>query len=375
MLDFLNNYKDRVKDSKSRIENCYRGKQSTGIPLVFNLSPYYLLKNNEFALKNYFSNPYAALEIQLKSINEHLEVIEDDYIPYLYPYWGVCALASGFGGKIQFYENKDPWLDEKVIKNFKDIDKLKKPEPEQAGLMKTVFSLMKIWKKEVKDGIPIGITDIQGPISISIDLMGVENFFLGIIDCPNKIHKLLDIVTEYLINCLKKSYSIIGDRDDGYFVTGIYIPAGYGKVRISEDNIIFISPEICKEFLRPYIERIFYEIGNGSVHWCGDGFKNINEISKIKGLTGINNCSMGDIEIIKKQNEISIERNLIYHNEVIMPKPEWFVKLKEVLIKKCLLHHFVISSDNFGISFNGYELMDLDNKIDYIKNLTSINHY
>lgn len=41
--------------------------------------------------------------------------------------------------------------------------------------------------------------------------------------------------------------------------------------------------------------------------------------------------------------------------------------------KKYLLHHFIIISGSFGISFNGYEVMDLNNKIDYIRNILRIN--
>jgi len=373
VLDFLKKYQDRIYKSKIKIKKCYKNNELQEPPILFYLSPFYLIKSEKIDAENYFKNPYSALEIQLKSIEERLDVIEDDYIPYLFPYWGVCTLASGFGGKVHFYRDKDPLLEERVIKDIKDIDGITKPDPEKSGLMKTVFDLIKIWKKEVKNNIPIGITDIQGPISISMDLLGVENFFFGIIDFPKKIHRLLEIVTEYLIDCLKFSYSIIGDREDGYFVSGVYIPNGFGKVRISEDNISFISPEICRKFLNPYLEMIFYEIGNDSVHWCGDGFKNINEILKIKGLKGINNCSIGDIDIIEKQSEIVVKNNIIYYNEVCMPTFEWFGKVKQVTLRKNILHHFSLTSEDFGMSFNGYEKINLGNKFDYMKKLLKIN--
>jgi len=372
MLAFLEKYREKIKKSKTTLENFYRSRKLETCPIIFNLSPYYLLKNNKVDVKNYFSSPFSALEIQLKSIEEHLEIIKDDYIPYLSPYYGVCAMASGFGGKVTFYEDKDPWLNEHIIKDFKDINKVKKPDPERSGLMTSVFNLMRVWKKEVKGKIPLGHTDIQGPISICIDLMGAEKFFLGVIDCPEKIHNLLEIVTEYIISVLKISYRIIGDGD-GHYLTGIYVPAGFGKVRISEDNIVFISSEFCEEFLNPYIEHIFYEIGNGIIHWCGDGYKNLDEILKIKNITGINNCSMGNINIIKKQNEISIKRKIFYQNEVILPKPEWFIKLNDIIKKEYLIHHFIVPSDEFGVSFNGYEAIGED-KINCINNLLKINN-
>jgi len=264
-------------------------------------------------------------------------------------------------------------LKEHIIKEFKDIDRLKKPDPENAGLMNNVFNIMKIWKKEVGEKIPLGHTDIQGPISICIDLMGVKKFFLGIIDYPKRIHGLLEIVTEYIIDSLKISYKIIGEREDGYFVMGLFIPIGNGKVRISEDNIVFLSPEICRDFLSPYIKRIFYEFDGGSLHWCGNGFRNINEILKIKGIMGINNCSMGNINIIKKQNEISIKNNIIYHNEAILPHPDWFERVNESVEKKYLINSFIVPSDKFGISFNGYKVIG-ENKIDCINKLIKINN-
>lgn len=373
MLSFLEKYKDRVKRSKKVLENCYKNADLKNIPLLFNISPYYFIKSNRIETKKYFSSPLSALETQLKSIEDRLEVIEDDYVPYLNPYYGVCALASGFGGRVTFYDDKDPWLNEYVINDFKDIDKLKKPDPKNAGLLINVFDLMKTWRREVGDRIPLGHTDMQGPISIGIDLMGVENFFIGIIDHPKKMHKLLEVITEYIIDTLKYTYEIIGERDDGYFIAGVYVPVGFGKVRLSEDNIVFISAEFCREFLDPYIERIFSESGNGSVHWCGDGFNNIGQILNIKGIMGLNNCSMGDIDILKKQNEISVKNKIIYHNEAILPKPEWFSKVNEIIKKEYFLNHFIVPSDEFGISFDGYETFSED-KIDCINKIIKINN-
>ncbi len=372
MLKFLDMYKERINDSKKLIERCFKNKKIEKAPLIFNQSPFYSIEDNKVQIENYFTNHYSALEVHIESIKQHLETIEDDYIPYLFPYYGVSTLASGFGGKVRFYKEKDPWLEEKVINDFKGIDKLKKPVVKEAGLMKNVFDLMKSWKKKVKDKIPLGHTDIQGPISICIDLMGVEKFFTGIIDQQKRIHSLLEIVTEYIIDSLNISYEIIGERDDGYFCQGIYIPAGYGKVRISEDNIVFLSAEICKEFLLPYIEKIFDELDGGIIHWCGDGYKNIGQVLKIKGLTGFNNCSMGDIDIIEKQNNISIKEKVIFQNEVILPRPEWFKKVNDLVSNRNIIHHFIVPIDNFGISFNGYEIVN-ENKINWINRLIEIN--
>ena len=372
MLGFLKKYEERIKNSKKRINNCFNNKYLDIIPIIFNFSPYYLVKYDKNEIKRYFSNPYSALEIHIESIKEHLEYIEDDYVPYLNPFFGVCALSSGFGGLVRFFNDKDPWLETKIINDYKDIDKLKKPDAKSAGLMKMVFNLMKVWKREVKDRISIGHTDIQGPVSICIDIMGVEKFFIGIIDDPKRIHNLLEIVTEYIIDCLKLSYNIIGERNDGYFIADVYIPKGYGKVRISEDNLVFISKEFCRKFLTPYIERIFKEINKGIIHWCGDAYENISEILRMNGITAFNNTSMGDIDIIKKQNNLSIEKGIVFENAIVLPNAEWFKKANSIIRKKNIIHQIIVPSDKFGISFEGYESISCD-KLDNINRIIGIN--
>lgn len=370
--NFLKPHKEKINNSKKVLEDFFKGCKYMGNPIVFNIAPYYLIGKGSVRIEKYFSNAYNALEIQIESIKEHIEKINDLYVPCLFPYLGVGVLASCFGGKVKFYKDKDPWLEEAVIKDYSDIDKLKKPNPLNTGLMKTVFEWMNIWKKETKGTIPLSLTDIQGPISIAIDLMGPEKFFLCIHDKPNKIHKLLNIITEFLIECLNISYRIIENNDDGNVISGIYILKECGKVRISEDNIVFLNEDVFEEFLKPYAERIFEEMNGGIIHWCGNGHQNLNSLLKINKLKGINNANLGRMNLIFTQSNIASYNNIIYQNEVVLPHPEWFKVLKRKLLSNRIIHHFILPIDAYGVSFNGYEFIGND-KLTIAKQLLKIN--
>jgi hypothetical protein len=372
MYGFLKKYSERIDNSRKNIDTFYKYGNSYNVPIFFTLSPFYMLKDDTIEVEDYFKDPYTSLEIQIESIRQHLELINDDYVPFLFPYFGACAQSSGFGGKVIFYNDKDPWLAEKVIKDVRDIDKLKKPDVENAGLMKGVFKLMRIWKREVKDLLPIGLTDYQGPLSIAIDLMGVQEFLLGINDFPKKIKNLLEIITDYLVDSITISYKIIGERENVYF-NGMYISHGYGKVTLSEDSLAFISPEICKEFLKPCSEKIFHEVGGGVVHWCGNGLYNLDEVLKIKELKGSNNSSLGDLKIIEEQNKVSIDKKIFYDNSFIFPSVKWFKKLTKSLDKRFLINRIIVPSDEFGVSFNGYKKIE-GTKLECINKLLDLNN-
>ena len=46
---------------------------------------------------DYFNNPASMLEFQEASFKDHMDNIDDDYIPYLCPWYGVCVVPDYFG--------------------------------------------------------------------------------------------------------------------------------------------------------------------------------------------------------------------------------------------------------------------------------------
>lgn len=360
-LKFLEEFNEKINNSKSILKKFWNYESLNSIPSIIVVPPYYNLDKGFICTPgDFFQDHEIALNVQLETIKVHLEKIDDLYIPSLNTYLGTVLLASAFGGKIRHFKDKEPWVESYIINDYKDIDKIKKPHPKKDGLTKTLFERIEYWKNKTNGKIPISLSDCQGPLSIAIDLMGASKLYMGLYDGPKRIHSLLEIISEFIIDYLDLIYPIIESEDGIYEWTGIYFPKGKGRARISEDNIISLSPDLFNEFLKPYNELILKETKGGLVHWCGNGNQNLDNILETKGLTGIHNSTMGDMNLIKKQLDRirkfnhDNNRKVIYFNSLCLPTNVMFVNdlLKIEKGLKGIINQIFYSVDNFGISFD-----------------------
>jgi len=377
---FLKKYEERVVYSKKVIKSFWNFEKLPYIPTLVWLPPYYSLRNGLLTTAyEYYTNDELALRVQIESIKERLEVLEDDYIPYLDSYMGTCVLASAFGGGVRYFENQDPWVARAVVDDYRDIDRIKKPRIKESEMIMKVINRIDFWKKEVGDTIPISMPDPQGPLSIAIDLMGMQNLYLGFFDDPSRMHKLLEMITELIIDFQKVLYPRLESEDGVFEWTGIFFPKSKGRIRISEDNLISISPELYTEFAQPYNEIILRELGGGIIHWCGNGQNNFENVLSTSCLTGIHNSTMGDISLIfdqivriqeKNRNE---HKNLVYFSSMVTPsRKSWIAGLlKRQKGFRGVINQVFFSTSKYGIMFiegadGGYERFQ-DDQIDIIK--------
>jgi hypothetical protein len=220
----------------------------------------------------------------------------------------------------------------------------------------------------------MSLTDMQGPLSVAIDLMGAQRFYLGLYDDPKRIKKLLEIITEVFIDFINLIYPKVAAEDGAHEYTGIFFPSNRGKCRLSEDNLISISGEMYMEFLHPYNEMIYKETGGGILHWCGDGSNNFENALSSNYLRGIHNSSMGDLDLIIRQiaklNLMNTEREkeFVYFSSMVIPNSKH--RVKELLNRqkeyRGVLNFLFLSLDGYGLSFDnggrkgGYKKMEVD---------------
>jgi hypothetical protein len=113
------------------------------------------------------------------------------------------------------------------------------------------------------------------------------------------------------------------------------------------------------EFIHPYNEIIFGEIGGGILHWCGDGSQNFKTVLSTKNLKGIHNSSMGDMDLIIRQVE-QIQRmnadtggKVVYFSSMMLPnqveKARELVRRQKGL--RGVLNFIFYTLDDYGLSF------------------------
>jgi len=359
-LDFLKKYAEKITRAKQEIlafwnlEDIEKIPTTVWAPGFFSFSKGLLCSPGD-----YYRDKELNLQVQVEAIHSHLENLQDAYLPHIDSYIGTPVIASAFGGEVTYFHDKDPWLAQPIIHEYKDIDRIKKPDPKESGLMKKIFEWVDYWKLQTQENIPVSMTDIQGPLSVAIDLMGADRFFMGLIDDPKRIKILLEIITEVTIDFLHLLYPKIEVEDGIHEWAGIFFPKGRGRLRLSEDNLISISPEMYRDFLHPYNEEILHRLGGGFIHWCGNGNNNFENVLTTKNLTGVHNSSMGDMKLILDQiariqevNEAEGKKT-VYFSSMVLPTTTSSVQqlLKRQHNKKGVMNCIFYTLDGYGVSF------------------------
>jgi uroporphyrinogen-III decarboxylase len=316
------------------------------LPVIINNVNYWLdgVSSNEIP-EDYFTNPASMVAYQLKKIENHKKQFNDDYIPFLMPWFGTIVVPSAFGCKIEFPFKRDPALTASIIKDPSEIKSIKKPDPYKDGLMPVVLKTIDYMKAH--SDLRISVTDPQGPLNIAICLCGVENLFLWMYTNPDEVHHLMDFCTEVLIDWIKVQKKHAGqDLESGAWPHGIVLPEGFGGVWIADDDCTVISPELYKEFVVPYNSKVFKAFGGGTLHFCGSAEHQLENFLNTEGLKGINNFCMGNFNQIYKMQELYEDKlTIMVCDFVPLDIKEYYSELLKNLKRKGTILATFISSE------------------------------
>ncbi|MBI4774180.1 MAG: uroporphyrinogen decarboxylase family protein [Deltaproteobacteria bacterium] len=143
------------------------------------------------------------------------------------------TLKTGGGMRMGFIKD---W----VVKEPKDVLKLKPADPEKDGRMPVVLETIKRLRRKYPD---VGIAGfVEGPPDTATDVYAghYKGFFVEIVRNPKFLHDLLEVVTESAINYAK---AMIG--------------AGAAAIATVESMIDeAVSPDQYEEFVIPYHRKI-----------------------------------------------------------------------------------------------------------------------
>jgi uroporphyrinogen-III decarboxylase len=248
---------------------------------------------------DYFTNPVSMLDFQIKKIEKHLENYDDDYVPFLMPWYGTTVVPSALGCEVYYPPGGDPTLVSSILTGPDQIVDLLKPDPYVDGQMPMVLETIDLMRS--KTDLPVGITDAQGPLNIALSLAGVEQLFVWMYENHEAVHGLMDFATDVLIDWIQvQKVHANQPMKSGAFPHGILLPEGYGGVWLSDDDCVLISAEMYREFVVPYNGRVFEAFGGGTLHFCGTAEHQIENFLETPGLVGINAFCMGDFKQLAK---------------------------------------------------------------------------
>ncbi len=216
--------------------------------------------------------------------------IRDDRVYTIRGNYGVGAVASMFGCEIRLTgDNVYPWIthlgDAALDKALESGD-----ISIESGLGARLFETERFYLKtlsqfeNLRQCVHIYLSDTQGPFDNAHLIMG-HKIYTELYDNPNRVHRLLDQVTDTCIRYARAQKELIGEDGRFSFHSQMVVP---GAVRICDDSGINLSAELYREFSKPYNERLFAELGGGWIHYCGDGKQILPEVLSTRGIKGVN---------------------------------------------------------------------------------------
>ncbi len=244
---------------------------------------------------DYFTNPASMLEYQARGYEAHLARVDDDFVPYFMPWFGTGVLASAFGCKISIAPGpgNDPAVAGPCVKSIADVARLRLPDPQHDGWMPRVLDAIDY--AVARNDLPVGLTDMQGPLDTIGLMCGQAQLYQWMYREPAMVHELFDSVTTAFIEWVKVQKQHIGEPlDASNGLQGVWAPKGIG-VWESDDDLVLVDARLYEEFVVPCVSRIFEAFGGGQTHFCGNGVHQIGNLLKIKGLRAVSNSPMGNV--------------------------------------------------------------------------------
>jgi uroporphyrinogen decarboxylase len=215
------------------------GEVQSSIPTGFIIDSPWLPNWYGISLLDYFSNDELWLKANLAAIETFPEVM---YLPGFWSEYGMCTEPSAFGAKCIFWKNEFPFA-EKVIKQPEDIDNLATPNPETDGLLPFMLNrLIKTQSAIESAGHRIRFSVSRGPLNIASFLMGATELMMALVMEPDRIHRLMRIITDFL----KRWHEI--QRQTFPDIDGILM---------LDDIVGFVGENDFLTFGFPYIKEIY----------------------------------------------------------------------------------------------------------------------
>lgn len=199
---------------------------------------------------DFYARPEVWFDAYCKIKDDFPEVI---YLPDWWCEYGMATESSGFGCKIDFYEDNLPAVHH-ILSGIDDtaaISALQVPDPRKNGLMPLLLNLQRYMQPRIQErGEDIYIVSTRGPLTIASHLMELTELLIGIKEEGETVHKILKCTTALCKNWLEAQLENVKNAKG---------------ILVLDDVTGFLNDEDYREFAHPYLKEIFDTFG-GTMH-------------------------------------------------------------------------------------------------------------
>jgi uroporphyrinogen decarboxylase len=216
-----------------------RGETLRPLPTAFIIDSPWLPNWAGHTILDYFTSERTFLDDNLLAIRTFPETI---FLPGFWSEYGMCTEPSAFGSVCMWGEDEFPFAG-KVLRSPSEVERLEQPNPRKHGLLPFVIKRLEHLLPEIeKAGHKIRFAVARGPLNIASFLMGTTEFLEAIKTHPELMHRLLTIVTDFLVEWIAYQREVFPSID------GIFL---------LDDIVGFVSRRDFESFGLPYLQRAF----------------------------------------------------------------------------------------------------------------------
>ena len=260
------------------------GPRDDGIPFIFTGVPNTTDANGGMLGEARYPRE-ELLAYQLEAILARAGVA-DDYIPSLFPGCRQGLIPTAYGAREE-WTSDHYWL-APLLASAEEIDGLPQPDLSHDGVAAEILENTRFFRRATQGGLPIQMPDMQGPLDLAGNMLGVERLMVEMYDHPEAVHRLLERMTNDFITYLHLQEEASGGTlVPIHCMPTVWLPPGRA-MSLSEDLLAVISPRFYPTFARPYNERVAAEFGQVVIHSCGSWEHNLAGLSQTRGLLGVN---------------------------------------------------------------------------------------
>jgi len=209
----------------------------------------------------------ASLRWQLGGLTKALDYLTD--APnYLEPWYGIGVTAAAFGAEYEWPEGQAP-VARPQYRTVHEAPALIARPAAQAPIMRHVLAMIDYFLEETHGRVPLSWSDLQNPLNVATGLVDTSGFFLGFVEAPEVVRRILATLTDEVIRFTQEQSHRIGDRlvRPGHGFASAWAGTGIG---LSSDNLVMISPRAYRQFCIENDARIGAAFGETALHSCGD---------------------------------------------------------------------------------------------------------
>ena len=218
------------------------GSVHTPIPAGFISDSPWLPRWAGMSILDYYSSEQLWLEANLRQVHRFPDVL---FLPGFWAEFGMCTEPSAFGTRCTWSEDEFPFA-HKLPGDLDDIVRMPRPDPRKDGFPPFVLKRLQHCRPAIEEaGHAIRFAVARGPWNIAAFLMGTTEFMMAVCDDSDKVHSLLAMISDFLVDWLQLQASTFPTID------GIFI---------LDDIIGFVGDNDLVEFGLPYLKKVFQAI-------------------------------------------------------------------------------------------------------------------